>query len=103
MTTHTPPPRPGPGEAGRPAAPPCHHTQPPTNSKIIPNRPAPPRTTVDPGLHAGGVFALWSDDPPDHAFGALLAEVFPSTAARVITFANPLTGGTSANTVYIAS
>ncbi len=54
-------------------------------------------------LHAGGVFALWSDDPPDHAFRALLAEVFPSTAARVITFANPLTGGTSANTVYIAS
>ncbi|CAN5835735.1 hypothetical protein BH20ACT6_BH20ACT6_17470 [soil metagenome] len=54
-------------------------------------------------LHPGGVFALWSDDPPDDDFSAALAEVFARTAAHVVTFPNPLTGGQSANTVYVAS
>jgi spermidine synthase len=53
-------------------------------------------------LHPDGVFALWSDDPPDADFGAVLAEVFTATSARVVTFANPLTGGESTNTVYLA-
>ena len=53
-------------------------------------------------LRPGGVFALWSDDPPDAGFLAVLAEVFVSAEAQVVTFANPLTGGTSANTVYVA-
>jgi spermidine synthase len=53
-------------------------------------------------LRPGGVFALWSDDPPDDDFRTVLAEVFASTEARVITFSNPLTGATSANTVYVA-
>ncbi|QOR70455.1 spermidine synthase [Ruania alkalisoli] len=53
-------------------------------------------------LTAGGVFALWSDDPPDPRFDAVLAQVFGSTAAEVVTFANPLTGGESSNTVYLA-
>jgi spermidine synthase len=54
-------------------------------------------------LQPGGVFALWSDDPPDADFGAVLAQVFTNSEAHVVTFANPLTGGTSANTVYVAS
>lgn len=54
-------------------------------------------------LHPGGVFALWSDDPPDADFRAVLADVFTSEDAHVITFPNPLTGGTSASTVYVAS
>jgi spermidine synthase len=53
-------------------------------------------------LTAGGVFALWSDDPPDDDFAPALAAVFARTEARVVEFANPLTGGTSANTVYLA-
>jgi CTP:molybdopterin cytidylyltransferase MocA len=53
-------------------------------------------------LNPGGVFALWSDDPPDEAFGDTLASVFPRTQAQVVTFDNPLTGGQSANTVYVA-
>jgi spermidine synthase len=53
-------------------------------------------------LHPGGVFALWSDDPPDPDFGATLAEVFATTSARVVTFPNPHTGGESTNTVYLA-
>jgi spermidine synthase len=53
-------------------------------------------------LRPGGVFALWSDDPPDDAFMAALAQVFATHAAHVVTFANPLTGGEASNTVYVA-
>lgn len=54
-------------------------------------------------LHPGGVFALWSDDAPDDAFQADLTLCFATAEARVVTFANPLTGGESANTVYLAT
>jgi spermidine synthase len=53
-------------------------------------------------LHPGGVFGLWSDDPPDGEFLAQLADVFTSTSAQVVGFPNPLTGGQSANTVYVS-
>ena len=54
-------------------------------------------------LTAGGVFALWSDDPPDEPFLAVLRQVFARAEAHVVPFANPLTGGESANTVYVAT
>jgi len=54
-------------------------------------------------LHPGGAFGLWSDDPPDEAFLAILRECFATATAQVVTFANPLTGGNSANTVYVAT
>lgn len=54
-------------------------------------------------LHPGGVFALWSNDPPDELFGAVLAEVFARSEAHVVDFANPLQGGTATNTVYVAT
>lgn len=53
-------------------------------------------------LHPGGVFALWSNDPPSEPFNSVLAEVFPRSAAHVVDFDNPLQGGTAANTVYVA-
>lgn len=53
-------------------------------------------------LHAGGVFALWSDDPPDDAFVAVVEEVFPSCRAHVVAFPNFYTGGEGTNTVYVA-
>ncbi|MEZ0339287.1 spermidine synthase [Mycobacterium sp. pV006] len=53
-------------------------------------------------LHRGGVFALWSDDPPDPDFESVLADVFDRSEASVIRFPNPLTGGHSTNTVYVA-
>jgi hypothetical protein len=53
-------------------------------------------------LHPGGVFALWSNDPPDDEFTAALADVFDTARAEVVSFANPLQGGTSANTIYLA-
>ncbi len=57
---------------------------------------------LDAHLRPGGVFALWSDDPPDEEYGATLAAVFASWDAHVVTFANPHTGGESASTVYVA-
>ncbi|QBI56268.1 polyamine aminopropyltransferase [Streptomonospora litoralis] len=53
-------------------------------------------------LHPGGVFALWSNDPPDEAFSAELGEVFTGVRAEVVTFPNPLQERDAANTVYIA-
>ena len=53
-------------------------------------------------LHPGGVFGLWSDDPPDEDFVAALDEVFGSSTAHVVTFPNPLTRGESSATVYVA-
>ena len=54
-------------------------------------------------LHPGGVFALWSDDPPDEEFLVVLRDVFAQAEAHVVPFANHLTGGTSSNTVYVAT
>jgi spermidine synthase len=52
-------------------------------------------------LHPGGVFALWSDDPPEDGFTRTLGEVFDDVTAHVVSFDNHYTGGTSANTVYV--
>ena len=53
-------------------------------------------------LQSAGVFALWSDDPPDAAFQRDLRSAFAVAQAHVVRFPNPLTGGESANTVYVA-
>lgn len=54
-------------------------------------------------VHPGGVFALWSDDPPDEDFLAVARTVFATVTPHVVPFANPFTGGESANTVYVAT
>ena len=53
-------------------------------------------------LTDGGVFALWSDDPPDDDFMVTLSSVFSEARAHLVDFDNPLTGGVSSNTVYVA-
>jgi hypothetical protein len=53
-------------------------------------------------LHPGGVFALWSDDPPEEEFLELLGSAFATARAHIVTFSNPLTDGESASTVYVA-
>jgi spermidine synthase len=53
-------------------------------------------------LQPGGVFGLWSDDPPDTAFVDLLASVFDTVTPHRVEFPNPLIGGTSSSTVYVA-
>lgn len=57
--------------------------------------------SLDRHLEQQGVFALWSDDPPDAEFIVSLEAVFDHCVAHVVDFANPLTGGTSSNTVYV--
>jgi spermidine synthase len=52
-------------------------------------------------LHPGGVFALWSDDPPDEDFLAVAGTVFPGFEAHVVPFANHHTGRDATNTVYV--
>jgi spermidine synthase len=53
-------------------------------------------------LLPGGVFALWSDDPPDSEFVALLDEVFAVVTAHIVSFPNFYTGAESSCTVYVA-
>ena len=53
-------------------------------------------------LHAGGVFAMWSDDPPDEEFLTALDGAFAECRAHIVTFRNPLTDCDFASTVYVA-
>jgi len=53
-------------------------------------------------LHPGGVFSLWSNDPPDEDYLAVLRTAFPEVSATVVAFDNPVKGGESTNTVYLA-
>lgn len=53
-------------------------------------------------LRPGGVFALWSDDPPEESFLAALRAVFARVEGHTVAFDNPITGGVSRNGVYVA-
>ena len=53
-------------------------------------------------LHPGGIFGLWSNDPPEADFTRLLDAVFQSSGSHIVSFPNPYTGGESSNTVYLA-
>jgi spermidine synthase len=53
-------------------------------------------------LQPGGVFALWSNDPPDVEFLQSLAAVFATAQAHVVKFHNPMSDCEAANTVYVA-
>ncbi|TLW94695.1 spermidine synthase [Saccharomonospora piscinae] len=54
-------------------------------------------------LHPGGVFALWSNDPPDEEFTALLTRHFEGVRAEVVTFPNPLQHREATSTLYLAT
>lgn len=54
-------------------------------------------------LHPGGVFALWSNDPPDDEFRHVLHEVFATSEAHIIAFDNLRRDGEVTNTVYVAT
>jgi len=54
-------------------------------------------------LNPHGVFALWSNDPPDAVFVARLETVFASARAEVVRFDNPLRDCDETNTVYVAT
>ncbi len=50
----------------------------------------------------GGIFGLWSDEPPAADFMALLDRIFESSQSHVVSFPNPYLGKDSTNTVYLA-
>jgi spermidine synthase len=52
-------------------------------------------------LNPGGVFALWSNDPPEDAFNAALAGAFATSSAHIVTFDNAQGDPDASNTVYI--
>lgn len=53
-------------------------------------------------LHPGGIFALWSNDPPAPAFTAKLARVFPEAWSETVVFDNPYQSRPATQTVYLA-
>jgi spermidine synthase len=53
-------------------------------------------------LHPGGVFGLWSNERPDDAFTARLADAFNAARAEPVTFHNPLQDRPFTQTVYLA-
>jgi spermidine synthase len=50
----------------------------------------------------GGVFALWSADPPDDAFMTALGVAFQDVRSEVIKFFNPVVDSPDTNTIYLA-
>ncbi|PKM31200.1 MAG: spermidine synthase [Gammaproteobacteria bacterium HGW-Gammaproteobacteria-11] len=52
-------------------------------------------------LRQGGVFALWSQDPPDAEFMAVMNDLFSACEAHVVPFFNPFQNCQSTNTVYV--
>lgn len=54
-------------------------------------------------LKTGGVYSLWSNDPPDQAYLDVLRAVFVDVEAVVVSFPNPLQDRVATNTVYLAT
>ena len=53
-------------------------------------------------LRPGGVFAMWSNEPPDDDFMNILDGLFVEVTAHVVPFFNPFQNRESTNTVYVA-
>ncbi len=52
-------------------------------------------------IRPGGVFGLWSDDPPEEQFLAHLNQVFATVKTEVVAFPNPFLHRDSHSTVYV--
>lgn len=53
-------------------------------------------------LRPGGMFGMWSNEPPDEDFLQVLDQVFVAPEARVVSFFNPFQNREATNTVYLA-
>lgn len=60
-------------------------------------------TRLRESLSPAGIFALWSDEAPDDDFMTLMRRVFADVVAEVVAFDNPLSGGMSTCTIYLAA
>jgi spermidine synthase len=54
-------------------------------------------------LHPGGVFGLWSNDPPDAEYTAALGLAFADVRAEIVRFPNPLQDRDATATLYLAT
>ena len=54
-------------------------------------------------LQPDGVFAMWSNDPPDDEFLAVLRTVFKTASAHIIRFPNPYQPTDASASVYVAT
>ncbi|TYL48099.1 spermidine synthase [Marinomonas sp. IMCC 4694] len=54
-------------------------------------------------LNPNGVFAMWSQNPPENHFITLLGTVFNQVDAHLVSFFNPFQGKDSTNSVYVCS
>lgn len=54
-------------------------------------------------IRPGGVYALWSNDPPDEGYLDILRTAFTDVVAEVVEFHNPLQDRKASNTVYLAT
>ena len=52
-------------------------------------------------LHPGGIFGLWSNDPPEVEFTRLLGNVFELVGSHILTFRNPYRESESSSTIYL--
>ncbi|MEP0072155.1 MAG: spermidine synthase [Marinomonas sp.] len=52
-------------------------------------------------LKPKGVFAMWSQNPPEEHFIALLNTVFEQVESHLVSFYNPFQNGNSTNSVYV--
>ena len=52
-------------------------------------------------LKPGGVFGLWSDDPPEDEFLEILDQVFDEVWGELVTFPNPIADREESNSVYV--
>lgn len=53
-------------------------------------------------LKPGGIFALWSNEPPDESFKQILRKVFSVAKAEEVRFYNPLQENEAVQSVYVA-
>ena len=53
-------------------------------------------------LKPQGIFALWSNDPPEDAFLKRLSAVFAAADGRIVEFDNPLQQTVATNGIYVA-
>lgn len=53
-------------------------------------------------LRPQGIFAMWSNEPEEPQFTALLEQVFTEVSAEQVSFYNPFQNCESSNTVYLA-
>lgn len=54
-------------------------------------------------IRPGGVFGLWSDDPPEETFLNSLQDVFESVDSHIVPFHNPIQDQDFESTVYVAT